>query len=171
MSDIVNYYQSIPELRIKGRMNTPQEFERIGLPKDLKDKNVLDVGCNTGAFLLECERRGAALLIGIEPNDDWRWLACGILKENIHPDRLWNVYPYIDIIEFGQYDLVLLLSILHLIDNPNILLVKAYEKTKRGGLLIVEINDRLQKIPITIPKGGRLYGKNKDGRSVWHCKK
>lgn len=167
MSDNINYYQSIPELGIKGRMNTPEEFDKIGLPKDLMGWDVLDVGCNIGAFLLEASHRRARKLWGVEPNNDWRWLATGILNEYYWTNNI-ILTPDIKGI-YGKADLVLLLSVTHLIDNPQKLINETWNKTKK--LLIIEVNDRLQKIPIKLPEGAKLYGKNKDNRSVYHCVK
>lgn len=165
MSDNVYYYQSIPELGIKGRMDTPKEFDLIGLPKDLAGWQVLDIGCNIGAFLLETKKRGAGVLNGVEPNNDWRWLARGIIEE-----ECWDCEINLkkQLIDFAyESDLVLLLSITHLIDNPQETIDKAWNLTRK--LLIIEVNDRLQTIPIKLPEGAKLYGKNKDNRSVWHC--
>lgn len=164
MSDNVYYYQSIPELGIKGRMDTPKEFDLIGLPKDLKGWTVLDIGCNIGAFLFECAKRGASELNGVEPNNDWRWLAVGILEEESRVEFV-GISDDLD----GEFpnDLVLLLSVTHLIDNPQETIDKAWKLTRK--LLIIEVNDRLQTIPIKLPEGAKLYGKNKDNRSVWHC--
>ncbi len=170
---IIKYYQSIPELGVMGRMNTPKEFDKIGLPKDLKGKSVLDVGCNMGAFLLECYKRKAEMLIGIEPNQIWRWLASGMLKENIHPDAQWNVIPSINMIDFGVYDLVLCLSVTHVSETRTGqgVVDTAWSKVKKGGMLILEINDRLQQEKLKLPGEAGFYGKNKDNRSVWHIAK
>ena|SRR3990170_623227 len=164
---IIDYYQTIEELGIKGRKNTPEEFEKIGLPKDLKGQDVLDVGCNMGAFLVEAKKRGADLITGVEPNQDWRLLAEGVLTE-LYPDGEWTIHQDIkDVV--NNYDLVLLLSVLHVCREPQKVLDGAWNKTRR--LLIVEINDRLQTEQVKLPECGVLIGKNKDNRSVWHFRK
>jgi tRNA (mo5U34)-methyltransferase len=168
---MINYYQSIPSLGIKGRMNTSEEFDKIGLPKDLKAKSVLDIGCNMGAFLLEAHRRGSESLVGIEPDLDWRLLAKGVLFDIIDDTSELRIEGDIDDI-YGKFDLVLLLSILHVCqENPQELLDKAWSFVNEGGLLIVEINDRLQEQKVTLPEGAKFFGKNKDNRSIWHCRK
>ena len=169
MSDIIKYYQTIPELGIKGRMNTPEEFDLIGLPKNLTGKNVLDIGCNMGAFLFESIARNANAIIGVEPNNDWRWLAWGILSETDYKE--FEIFRNLNEVPNYHYDLVLLLSVTHLdeVDNPQAIVDKAWELTAEGGLLIVEINDRLQRKEVKLPNGKKLFGKNKDNRSVYHC--
>lgn len=171
MSDNINYYQTIPDLGIVGRMNTPEEFEKIGFPENMEDICVLDIGCNIGAFLLESCKRGASCVNGIEPNMDWRLLANGISRETgfnfkvrSKLNRFMEFHPH-------KSELVLLLSILHLVDNPQELLDRAWECTAIGGLMIVEINDRLQKISFNLPEKAKVYGKNKDNRTVYHLVK
>lgn len=170
MSENVYYYQSIPQLGIKGRQNTQEEFDKIGLPRKMDGWCVLDIGCNIGAFLLECSIRGADCLNGVEPNVDWRLIANGVAQEfddffDIKEDLIRNDYV------MHEFNLVLLLSVTHLVYNPQEIVDKAWELTAKDGLLIVEINDRLQVKEVKLPDGAKLYGKNKDNRSVWHCKR
>lgn len=165
-SKMIPYYQSIPELGIQGRFDIQQQLKAIGMPDELNGLSVLDIGCNTGAFLLEAYKRGATKLVGIEPNQDWRILGNGIMAELDVPIR---IYSRID--PRDTFDVVLLLSVTHVAEGMTgqDLLDYAYRITNK--LLIVEINDRLQTEKLTLPKGATLYGKNKDNRSVWHCKK
>jgi SAM-dependent methyltransferase len=170
---MIDYYQTIPELNIKGRMDTSKEFSKIGLPKDLTNKSVLDIGCNIGAFLIEAKLRGARNISGVESNFDWRILAKGIMVE-LNIDEFNGVPIYKSVEELTPFsdsaDVVLLLSVTHVIEEMTgqDILDKAYKLTKYGGLLIVEINDRLQKQELVFPPNGKLFGKNKDNRSVWH---
>lgn len=177
-SDNINYYQSIPDLFIEGRQNTPQEFTKIGMPENLKGKSVLDIGCNIGAFLYEAIKRGSTYNVGIEPNLDWRIIAEGLFYENGLEDevillRALETHRSHYKTSGMKYDLVLLLSVLHVdgVDKPQEILDEAYRLTAPGGLLIVEINDRLQEIPVKLPGVPVLFGKNKDNRSVWHIRK
>ncbi len=170
------WYQTIPDLGIVGRMNTPEEFDKIGLPEDLRSNKVLDVGCNMGAFLLESLHRGAGIVHGVEPNDYWRWLAWGILTEDDEAkdaDRSWvALYEDIDELPYNlRYDVTLLLSVTHVCEGitGQELIEKVWKRTR--GLMIVEINHRLQKTPINLPEGAKEYGSNKDGRTVYHVLK
>lgn len=163
---MIPYYQSIPELGIKGRFDVAQQVKAIGLPDDLTGMSVLDIGCNTGAFLIEAMKRGASKCIGVEPNQDWRILGNGIMMELDVPIRIYSRIRPDD-----KFDVVLLLSVTHVAEgiSGQDLLDHAYAVTNK--LLIVEINDRLQTEKLTLPKGAVLYGKNKDNRSVWHITK
>jgi hypothetical protein len=165
-SDNINYYQSIPELGIEGRLDTQNEFKKIGMPIDLKDWEVMDIGANIGAFCYEAKRRGAGLVVAVEPNLDWNLLGQGISQELNASIDWFYVMPSIEV------DLVLLLSVLHVCDNPQGILDSAWKLTRK--LLIVEINERLQETKLKAPYGEwkeAFYGKNKDGRSVYHFSK
>lgn len=173
---MIDWYQTIPELGIKGRFNTPEEFDKIGLPENLDGKTVLDIGCNSGAYLVECAERAAEFVHGIENDLEWRLLAMGILWDMVWVSTSWEVYPGFEVYpekNHRKFDLVLLLSVTHVVEGMTgqEILDKAYEFTEKGGLLIVEINDRLQKEPINLPKGAKLYGQSKDERSVYHIRK
>lgn len=176
---MIDFYQTIPELEIKGKFNTPEEFDKIGLPKEIKGWTVLDIGCNMGAYLIECYKRGSTHLDGIEPNQVWRLLAQGVFwefdKYNVVPkddpmDPI--IWENLDDVE-EDYDLVLLLSITHVAEGTTgqEILDRAWELTAPKGLLIVEINDRLQKEVLRMPEGAKVFGKSKDNRTVWHCRK
>lgn len=167
----INYYQSIPDLGIEGRINTPEEFENIKFPLDLSGREVLDIGCNIGAFLLEAINRGATRVVGVEINSDWRYLARGIFSETM-PEFQWDFKKNIkDISEDETFDLVLLLSVTHVTEGMTgqEIFDRAWKLTK--WLLIVEINDRLQEKPIRLPQRAIYIGKNKDNRSVYHIYK
>lgn len=166
MSDKIKYYQTIPSLGIEGRMNTPEEFDKIGLPEDLKEKTVLEIGCNIGAFLLQSCKRRAYIAHGVEPDIDWRLLANGIAVET---GENLKVFPKMSALPRMHYDVVLLLSVTHLVDDPQKLINEAWDRTSE--LLIIEINDRLQEKKVKLPKGAVEYGKNKDNRTVWHIRK
>ncbi len=180
---MINYYQTIPALGIRGRMDTPKEFDAIGLPKEMQDLDVLDIGCNAGAFLIESYKRGAKNVIGIESNYDWRLIAQGMWHEAcdrmIFKDtRAFECFASVsDLLDYKlfphRFDLVLCLSVTHVAQGQTgqQVLNSAWAMAKKGGMLILEINDRLQKEKLKLPKGAKFYGKNKDNRSVWHIVK
>lgn len=153
----IEYYQSLPELGIQGRFDMEDQFKIL---PDVKGKSVLEIGCNTGAFLVEAKRRGATKCVGVEPNRDWRILGNGIMNE-----LGLDISIFDDVSKIKEkFDVVLLLSVLHIMDGgEQKLLDTAYELTNE--LLIVEINDRLQNVRLNFPKGEK-YATNKDNRSV-----
>lgn len=170
MPGLIPYYQSIPELGIKGRMNTEIEFNNIGMPEDLNGWSVLDIGSNMGAFCIRAWKCGAEEIHGVEPEMEWRVIASGIQAELERKKGLIIPIAYVPSLEEAPptADLVLLLSITHLIPAAQAqkLFNEAWSRTNK--LMILEVNDRLQEMPLVIPKEFKIYGKNKDNRTVYH---
>lgn len=85
---------------------------------DLKNKNVIDIGCGDGTFSVEIfKRMGAAKVTGIEPSDAWK------LAESKHRDYLGKVsiingsiynLPFPD----DSFDFAVLRGVLHHLDAP-----------------------------------------------------
>lgn len=171
-------YQTIPELGIKGRMDTTQEYAKIGLPKDLTNQQVLDIGCNEGAYMLECLKRKASLVVGVDESLEWTTRARDVLADKnnsyggIAQLHTTDAIEYLEKKSFEKdtftYNLILCLSVSHLVKYPHTLVYGSMRLLAPGGLLIFEVNDRLQTIPLQIPESFKLYGKNKDNRSVYH---
>lgn len=60
-------YQSVPELSIDGmRTNHRGRLKEYGVFELIKDKSVLDIGCNIGQMTLECAKT-ARYVCGIDP--------------------------------------------------------------------------------------------------------
>lgn len=170
-------YQTIPQLNITGRFNTQDEFEKIGLPEDLSHCDVLDIGCNEGAFMIECLKRGSNSVCGIDIDEEWVSRARAAVSKLI-PDWLDRAFFYVDDAvdllskEHGPtVQLILCLSVTHLIDRPNKLVELCMKHLMPGGLLILEINHRLEKEKVILPEGAIKFGENKDGRTVYHITK
>jgi len=66
-------YQSFSENAL-GDSRSHEKLPKLGLPDDLKGKNVIDLGCNEGFFCYECEKRGAKVT-GVERDSYWYDLA------------------------------------------------------------------------------------------------
>ncbi len=92
----------------------------INLPADLSGRRVLDIGSANGCMSLECERRGAAEVIGITPLDtpDWghRKLAeaVGSTKTKFQPGSTYNLDPG----TLGYFDTVLFCGVLYHLRYP-----------------------------------------------------
>ena len=62
------FYQSCPELKIKGQRSTAKRFDTYKLDKIVNNKSkVLDIGCNCGFFSLTIARK-SKIVHSIEPN-------------------------------------------------------------------------------------------------------
>jgi len=71
--ETVDWYQTweiFDGIFTPGIVSIAENYARLGLPADLSGKRVLDIGANNGCMSFECERRGAAEVIGLEPYGD-----------------------------------------------------------------------------------------------------
>lgn len=53
-------------LVLKGHWDMDKHLHYFDLPKDLTGKTVIDIGCNTGFFSFECERRGDERVVALD---------------------------------------------------------------------------------------------------------
>lgn len=90
------------------------------LPADLSGRRVLDIGSANGCMSLECERRGAAEVIGLTPLDtpDWghRQLrdAVGATKTDFRLGSVYDLNPDV----LGYFDTVLFSGVLYHLRYP-----------------------------------------------------
>lgn len=101
--------------------NYPAEHWRTfenAIPRDLRGRTVLDVGCNAGFFAIQMKQRGAARVLGID--SDERYLAqarfaADVAGVEIELRRL-TVYEVASLGE--RFDLVLFLGVLYHLRHP-----------------------------------------------------
>jgi tRNA (mo5U34)-methyltransferase len=62
-------WQLFEGLFVPGPNGVEEMCDRMGLPSDLSGKRVLDIGAWNGCMSFECERRGAAEVIALGPED------------------------------------------------------------------------------------------------------
>ncbi len=103
-------------------------------PADLTGKSVLDVGCNYGFFLHDAIRRGAQRAVGIEADPERFRIASTLAM-------LWDgkieVYEgLLEDLELNeQFDVVLLLNVLHHVKDP-LPVVRKLAGLCRGTLIV-----------------------------------
>jgi tRNA (mo5U34)-methyltransferase len=98
-----------------------QKFARFAhaLPRDLRGKSVLDLGCNAGFYAFEMKRRGAARVVGVD--SDERYLAQARLAAEVlgMTDIEWrrlDVYRVAELRE--RFDLVIFMGVLYHLRHP-----------------------------------------------------
>ena len=98
-----------------------QKFARFAhaLPRDLRGKSVLDLGCNAGFYSFEMKRRGAARVVGVD--SDERYLAQARLAAEVlgMTDIEWrrlDVYRVAELHE--RFDLVIVMGVLYHLRHP-----------------------------------------------------
>jgi len=94
--------------------------ELMKLPSDLSGRRVLDIGSANGCMSLECERRGAAEVIGLTPLDgpDWGHQqlrdAVGATRTHFRLGSVYDLNPEV----LGYFDTVLFCGVLYHLRYP-----------------------------------------------------
>ncbi|MDB4954401.1 MAG: Methyltransferase type 11 [Myxococcales bacterium] len=97
------------------------------VPEDLRDKTVLDIGCNAGFYSFEMKRRGAARVVGID--SDERYLAQARLASEVlgYEIELRNL----DVYRVGalgeKFDFVLFMGVLYHLRHPLLALDRLFD--------------------------------------------
>jgi tRNA (mo5U34)-methyltransferase len=88
------------------------------VPRDLRGRSVLDIGCNAGFYALEMKRRGAARVLGVD--SDPRYLAQAAFAAEVEGAdiefRQMSVYELPALRE--RFDLVLFMGVLYHLRHP-----------------------------------------------------
>ncbi|MEW6003026.1 MAG: class I SAM-dependent methyltransferase [Nitrospirota bacterium] len=102
-------------LVLKGQWDMKGHLHYFDFPKDLTGKTVLDIGCNTGFFSFESEKRGAERVVALDVREIPAFFAVRkILNSKVEfiQKDIYNITP-----DLGKFDLVLCGSLLlHLTD-------------------------------------------------------
>jgi SAM-dependent methyltransferase len=103
-------------LVLKGDWDMGEHLHYFDLPGDLSGKTVLDIGCNTGFFSFECEKRGAERVVALDVREIPAFFAVRKLLDSKVEFVRKNIYD-ITPSDLGKFDLVLCGSLLlHLTD-------------------------------------------------------
>jgi tRNA (mo5U34)-methyltransferase len=88
------------------------------VPGDLSGKSVLDIGCNAGFYAMEMKQRGAARVVGLDPDEEYlaqARFAAEVKNLDIEFHRA-SVY---DVGALGEkFDIVLFLGVLYHLRHP-----------------------------------------------------
>jgi tRNA (mo5U34)-methyltransferase len=111
-----------------------QQFAHA-IPRDLRGRTVLDIGCNAGFYSIEMKRRGADRVVGIDSDEGYlaqaRFAAeiCGVDIEL----KQMSVYEVGRIEE--RFDLVLFMGVLYHLRHPLLALDLIHEHVARDLLV------------------------------------
>lgn len=126
-----------------GRVDARSRLPALGLPANLTDKTVLDVGAWDGFFSFEAEKRGAERVLATDwycwSGPGWGTKAGFETARRILGSRVEDLE--IDVMDLspdriGRFDLVLFLNVLYHLRHPLLALERIYDIT--GGQLILE---------------------------------
>ena len=112
-----------------------EKLPYFGLPDDMKNMRVLDIGCSEGFFSFEAERRGAKEVIAIDSSPDSinRFNLCRTALNSKVNAYLATVYD-LNTRVFGTFDLVMFFGVLYHLRHPLLALQKIYDVLS-GALL------------------------------------
>lgn len=111
------------------------------LPRDLRGKSVLDVGCNAGFYCFEMKRRGAARVLGIDASEHYLAQA-RFAAETLRLDvefRQLSTYQLAQLHE--RFDLVLFMGVLYHLRHP-LLALDLLREHVVGDLLVFQSMQR-----------------------------
>ena len=96
-----------------------EKLPYFGLPQDLTNKRVLDIGCAEGFFSFEAERRGAREVIGIDsfPDSIRRFNITKVARQSSATAFLMNVYD-LEPKRLGTFDAVLFYGVFYHLKHP-----------------------------------------------------
>ena len=111
------------------------------IPKDLRGRSVLDIGCNGGFYSIEMKRRGAGRVLGIDSDSDYvaqARFATEVSELDIEFRRL-SVYEVESIGE--KFDIVLFMGVLYHLRYPLLALDLIHEHAA-GDLMVFQSMQR-----------------------------
>jgi tRNA (mo5U34)-methyltransferase len=113
-----------------------QQFSHA-IPQDLRDKSVLDIGCNAGFYSIEMKKRGADRVVGIDSDETYlaqARFAAEICGADIELRQL-SVYEVGRLEE--HFDIVLFMGVLYYLRHPLLALDLIHEHVA-GDLLVFQ---------------------------------
>lgn len=99
-----------------------------------KDKYLLDVGCGTGDFLLNCKNSGWNV-VGVEPNENAKNLA----KFKLSTNKDSVVYTELSEINSKQFDVITLWHVLEHVPNLELYISNLKRLLKPNGVLVIAV--------------------------------
>lgn len=135
-------YQTFNDLGVVGGSNSNSKFDKLKIENEIKDKIILDIGCNNGWFCFKTinykRLKGAAWAYGIDINKEAIDVA-QIIKNGLY--QLHNItFDNIDFFDYGgKFDIIFCLSTFHYFrERQPEFFDKCYEMLNEGGILVLE---------------------------------
>jgi tRNA (mo5U34)-methyltransferase len=111
------------------------------VPKSLKGKTVLDIGCNAGFYALEMKRRGADRVLGLDSRDEYLAQARFAAEVTGLEVEFRNMSVY-EIGRLGEtFDLVIFMGVLYHLRHPLLALDLIYEHVA-GDMMLFQSMQR-----------------------------
>lgn len=124
------------------------------IPKDLRGKSVLDIGCNGGYYSIEMKRRGADRVLGIDFDDDYLAQA-RFAAEVMDCDIEFRTMSVYDIAELKEkFDIVLFMGVLYHLRHPLLALDLLHDHVVKDLLIFQSLmrgSDQVPKVEADYP--------------------
>jgi len=120
-------YQTVKGIALKNKLKLLNSFKT-------EEKNLLDVGCGTGEFLLTCKNNGWNV-VGVEPNKNAQELAISKLDNN----NAANIFSDLKDISSQQFDVITLWHVLEHVPDINSYIYKLKSLLKPNGVLVIAV--------------------------------
>lgn len=120
-------YQFVKKIALKNKLQIINSFNTA-------EKNLLDVGCGTGEFLLTCKNNGWNIS-GVEPNKNAKDLA----KQKLEENSSFEIFDDLSLINNQQFDVITLWHVLEHVPNLEDYISKLSSLLKPGGVLIIAV--------------------------------
>src|SRR5882757_8669774 len=117
-----------------------RNFEEI-VPKSLRGRTVLDIGCNAGFYAMEMKRRGADRVLALDSRDEYLAQARFAAEVNELDIEFRNLSVY-DMGKLGEtFDLVIFMGVLYHLRHPLLALDLIYEHVA-GDMMLFQSMQR-----------------------------
>jgi tRNA (mo5U34)-methyltransferase len=126
-----------------GRNSVAELCDKVQLPKDLRGMRVLDIGAWNGGFSFECERRGAAEVVGYGVDNAQQSGferirdLLGSKTVRYEEGSVYNLTPE----RMGMFDIVLFLGVLYHLRYPMVGIDNVYSVTKKTAYVETHVMD------------------------------
>lgn len=117
-------YQFVKSYALKSKLKLINSFQT-------EEKNLLDVGCGTGEFLLTCKNNGWNV-VGVEPNK----MARTLTEEKIETE---TIYSELNEIESNRFDVITLWHVLEHVPDLTQYISKLESLLKPNGVLLIAV--------------------------------
>lgn len=136
-------FEILPGIVTPGIIDAPLRWSLLKLPESFEGKEVLDVGCSSGYFSFEMEKRGAKRVVAIDVASaemSGFALAAEILESTVEFSQasVYDITPE----RFGTFDIVLFLGCLYHLRHPLLALELLYQVCKDYMILETHVCDK-----------------------------
>lgn len=126
-SFIDKVYHIVKGVALKNKLKLINSFKT-------QEKNILDVGCGTGEFLLTCKNNGWNI-VGVEPNKNAQELAISKLKKSTISTIVSDVHE----LTSQEFDVITLWHVLEHVPDLNSYIFKLKSLLKPNGVLVIAV--------------------------------